>query len=111
MRRIGVLMPESEDNPESRARVAAFQARIKELGWTPGRNLQIDYRWGMGNVEKARAAAADLLKLTPDLVLAVASPAAGAMQQTSRAIQSCSWPSANRLLRGSLRASPIPATT
>ena len=41
-------MPESEDKPESQARAVAFERRLQELGWMPGRNLQIDYRWGMG---------------------------------------------------------------
>ena len=86
MRRIGVVMPESEDNPESQARIVAFERRLQELGWKLGRNLQIDYRWGMGEVEKARATTADLLKLTPNVLVAVASPATAAMQQTTRTI-------------------------
>src|SRR6266436_912189 len=85
-RRIGVLMPESEDKPESQARAVAFERRLQELGLIPGRNLQIDYRWGMGEVEKARAATADLLKLTPSVLIAVASPATAAMQRTTRTI-------------------------
>ncbi len=63
-------MPESEDKPESQARAVAFERRLQELGLIPGRNLQIDYRWGMGEVEKARAATADLLKLTPSVLIA-----------------------------------------
>jgi putative tryptophan/tyrosine transport system substrate-binding protein len=86
VRRIGVLMPESEDEPESQARAVAFERRLQELGWIPGRNLQIDYRWGMGEVEKARAATADLLKLTPSMLIAVASPATAAMQRTTRTV-------------------------
>jgi putative ABC transport system substrate-binding protein len=86
VRRIGVLMPESEDRPESQARVVAFERRLQELGWTPGRNLLIDYRWGMGEVEKARTATADLLKLTPNVLVAVASPAAAAMRRTTATI-------------------------
>src|SRR5690242_17350289 len=86
VRRIGVLMPESENNPESQARVVAFERGLQELGWKLGRNLQIDYRWGMGEVEKARAATAALLKLTPNVLVAVASPAATAMQRTTRTI-------------------------
>jgi putative ABC transport system substrate-binding protein len=86
VRRIGVLMPESEDNPESQARAVAFERRMQELGWKPGRNLQIDYRWDMGNVEKARTATADLLKLTTDVLLSVASPATAAMQRTTSTI-------------------------
>src|SRR5260370_40048712 len=85
-RRIAVLMPEGEGKPESQARAVAFERRRQELGWMPGRNLQIDYRWGMGEVEKARAATADLLKLTPSVLIAVASPATAAMQRTTHTI-------------------------
>jgi putative ABC transport system substrate-binding protein len=84
--RIGVLMPESERNPESKARVAAFERRLQELGWNLGRNLQIDYRWNIGDIEKARAATADLLKSMPDALIPVASPATAAMQQMTRTI-------------------------
>ena len=86
MRRIGVIMPEFENHPESQSRKAALQRRLQELGWTVGRNLQIDYRWGMGDLERTRAATADLLSLAPDVVLAVASPAVATVQKASRTI-------------------------
>jgi len=86
VRRIGVLMPESEGTPESQARVAAFHARLQELGWTPGRNLQIDYRWAMGDIERTRTAAADLVNSAPDALLAVATPSLVAIQKATRTI-------------------------
>jgi putative ABC transport system substrate-binding protein len=86
LRRIGVLMPESEGTPESQARVAAFEARLRELGWTLGRNLQIDYRWAMGDLERTRAAAADLVKSTPDVLLAVATSSLAALQRQTSTI-------------------------
>jgi hypothetical protein len=46
MRRIGVLVPYVADDPEAQARMAAFQQGLAELGWTDGRNLRIDTRWG-----------------------------------------------------------------
>jgi putative ABC transport system substrate-binding protein len=86
VRRIGVLMPESEGTPESQARVAAFHARLQELGWTPGHNLQIDYRWAMGDIERTRTAAADLVSSAPDALVAVATPSLMAIQKATRTI-------------------------
>ena len=48
MRRIGVLMPLAADDPEAQARLAAFLQALKELGWSDGRNVRIDYRWAGG---------------------------------------------------------------
>jgi len=86
MRRIGVLMPESEGDPESQARVAMFHGRLQELGWTVGRNLRIDYRWAIGDLERTRVDAAELLRLAPDVILAVASPALATVQKATRTI-------------------------
>ena len=55
MRRIGVLMPFARDNPETQARITAFVQGLQKLGWTEGRNLQIEYRWGTGDLQKAAA--------------------------------------------------------
>ena len=52
MRRIGVLMPFAKDNPEGQARNAAFLQELQKLGWTEGRNLQIEYRWDTGDLRK-----------------------------------------------------------
>jgi putative tryptophan/tyrosine transport system substrate-binding protein len=61
MRRIGVLMNTSDSDPESQIRIAAFQQGMEKLGWTVGRNVQIDYRWGLGDVERTRAAAEEIM--------------------------------------------------
>src|SRR5215467_11948844 len=70
VRRIGVLHSLAEDDPESVARRAAFEQAIKELGWTIGGNLRIDYRW-TGNTgndpELIRKFAAELVALAPDV--------------------------------------------
>jgi putative ABC transport system substrate-binding protein len=71
MRRIGVFMPGTADDPESQANNAAFLQALGELGWIVGRNARIDYRWGAGDVERYRAVAADLVSLAPDAVLAL----------------------------------------
>jgi putative ABC transport system substrate-binding protein len=86
IRRIGVLMPESEGSADSQARVAVFETTLKQLGWMPGRSIQIDYRWAMGNADKMRALAAELVDSAPDALVAVATPSLVAMQKATRTI-------------------------
>jgi len=86
MRRIGVLGVTAADDPQSSRRAMALEQTLEKLGWTIGRNLQVDYRWGASNNERARAAAAELLKLAPDLILATSRPAVRAVQQTAAPI-------------------------
>ena len=52
MRRIGVLMSTGERDPETQLRVGAFREGLQKLGWAEGHNLQIDYRWGAGSIER-----------------------------------------------------------
>jgi ABC-type uncharacterized transport system substrate-binding protein len=70
MQRIGVLMTLAESDPETQARRAAFLQALQELGWSEGRNLQIDYRWGVGDPDRHRKNAAELVALAPDVILA-----------------------------------------
>src|SRR5262244_3989557 len=81
MRRIGVLMNLTADDPEASARVTALAQGLQQLGWTVGRNLQIDYRWGAGDADRSRRYAAELVALAPDVILAVGSTAVAALQQ------------------------------
>ena len=53
IRRVGVLMPYGKDNPEVQPRIAAFIDELQQLGWIDGRNLQIEYRWGTSDLQKA----------------------------------------------------------
>jgi putative tryptophan/tyrosine transport system substrate-binding protein len=71
MRRIGLLIQFAESDPNGQARVAAFREGLQKLGWRIGDNLRIDYHWGTSNDERARAAAAELLKkMAPDVIFA-----------------------------------------
>jgi putative tryptophan/tyrosine transport system substrate-binding protein len=70
VRRIGVLMASTLDDPESRARIAAFQQSLQQLGWIDGRNVSIDTRWATTNPDDIRRHAAELAALTPDVILA-----------------------------------------
>ena len=86
VRRIGVLMNLAADDPEAPARIAAFAQGLADLGWSIGRNLRIDYRWGAGDAERIRREAAELLAAAPDVVLASGNPSAAALQQATRSV-------------------------
>jgi putative ABC transport system substrate-binding protein len=86
MRRIGVFMPLSADDPEAQARKTAFLQALQALGWTVGRNLQLDYRWGEGNTERYRAYASELAAFGPEVVLAVGTSTVSALQRASRTV-------------------------
>jgi putative ABC transport system substrate-binding protein len=82
MRRIGVLMILAADDPESSPRVAALTQGLQQLGWTSGRNAQIEYRWGADSGH-ARTLAAELVALAPDVILTVGVPALVAVKQVA----------------------------
>jgi putative tryptophan/tyrosine transport system substrate-binding protein len=86
MRRIGVLMALAADVPQSPVRVASFAQELQQLGWTIGRNVRIDYRWGAGNADNARKYAAELAALSPDVILANGSPSIMALQSATRTV-------------------------
>src|SRR5215510_7594844 len=86
VRRIGVLMNSTADDAVSQGRLTAFVQGLQELGWTVGRNLQIDYRWGAGKVERYRTFAAELVALTPDILLTAGAPAVEALQRATRTV-------------------------
>jgi putative tryptophan/tyrosine transport system substrate-binding protein len=86
MRRIGVLMSSAVDDPQDPARLGAFAQGLQELGWTIGRNLRIDYRWGASSPDNTRKYAAELAALAPDVMLASGTIALAAVQQISHTI-------------------------
>src|SRR6516164_2770956 len=85
MRRIGVLMGFADD-AEGQARVKGLQQGLQELGWIEGRNVRIDYRWTGGDMTRIRAYAAELVKLSPDVIVAHTPPVIAAMRQASSSI-------------------------
>jgi putative tryptophan/tyrosine transport system substrate-binding protein len=85
VRRVGVLIPFRED-AETQVLVAAFRQRFQELGWTEGRNVQLDYRYTDGNPERTRSASAELVALAPDAILAYANPAVASLMQVTHTI-------------------------
>ena len=82
VRRLGVLMNLAADDPEGQARIAAFHQGLQEWGWTLGRNARVDVRWGAVDAESSRLYAKEVVGLAPDVILASASAAMGALQTT-----------------------------
>src|SRR6516165_3616257 len=85
VRRIGVLMPFTSDDPESQARLMAFAQGLQQLGWAVGRNVRIETRWGAGDADRYRKYAVELVALAPDVILANGS-ALGPLQQATRTV-------------------------
>ena len=74
VRRVGVLMYTTPDEPESQARITALAQGLQEAGWAVGRNLRIDVRWASGDLTRLRKDAADLVALRPDVIVAGVGP-------------------------------------
>src|SRR5262245_23344246 len=85
-RRIGVLMSLDENDPNPETYFYAFLPALAELGWTDGRNVRTDVRWGGGDAVRLRAVAEELVGLQPDIILAIATPATAALQRETRTI-------------------------
>jgi putative tryptophan/tyrosine transport system substrate-binding protein len=86
LRRIGVLIQVAEGDPQARIEVATFVRGLHELGWSEGRNLRIDTRWGGGDADRIRKYAAELVALAPEVVLAPGGTVVGALQQASHTV-------------------------
>ena len=86
VRRVGVLLNLAADDPEAPARVTAFAQGLGELGWTVGRNVMIDYRWGGGDTERIRKHAAELVALAPQVIVANSSHAVAVLLQATRTV-------------------------
>jgi len=86
VRRIGVVVNVAVDDPEAQASVAAFKQTMQQLGWSEGRNLQIDFRGAAGDPEKMQAIAKELVALNPHLILTRSTPVTAAFLRQSRTI-------------------------
>jgi putative ABC transport system substrate-binding protein len=83
VRRIGVLMNVAAADPEGQAQVAAFLQALQQLGWSEGRNVRIDIRWGENDVERDRRYAAELLAFAPDVILASGTLSVAALRRVT----------------------------
>src|SRR4029077_14107543 len=81
LRVVGVLLAMAPDDPEAQLRVQAFEAGLRELGWTEGRNLRLEYRWAADDAALLRKQATELVGLAPDLILATSTPVLAALRQ------------------------------
>src|SRR5262245_32672538 len=86
VRRIGALMTQTADDPEGQARLLASAQGLQESGWTIGRNMRIDTRWGAGDAERYRRYAAELVALAPDVILVNGPAALAQLQQATRSL-------------------------
>jgi putative tryptophan/tyrosine transport system substrate-binding protein len=86
MRRVGMLMNLAKNDLEAQRLVTVFRNKLEKLGWTDGRNLQIDDRWTGGDVGRIRELAKELVELSPDVVVGYATPSVVALQQETRFI-------------------------
>ena len=86
VRRIGVLMNLAADDPEAKTYIGTFLQQLQELGWNVGRNVQIDYRWTAGDASLIRNFAAELIALTPEVILTVGGSYVGPLQQATHSI-------------------------
>jgi putative ABC transport system substrate-binding protein len=78
VRRIGVLMGLDENNPVEKTYLSAFTQALADLGWTDGRNVRIDLRWGASDANRIRALARELVGLQPDIIMTDSTPATAA---------------------------------
>jgi ABC-type uncharacterized transport system substrate-binding protein len=86
MRRVGVLMPYSANDPQAQNRNAAFLQGLQQLGWTVGQNVQIDYRWSSGNEDETRKYAAELVTLAPDVIFVSGSAGVEPLRRATRTV-------------------------
>ena len=86
VRLIGVLMSLAAQDPQGQARIAAFMHALQQLGWTDGRNVQVETRWASGNAEEIHKNAAELVALAPDVILASGGSVTGHLVQMTRTV-------------------------
>src|SRR6478609_2145944 len=86
IRRIGVLQGQSAEDPESKARRTAFEQALQQLGWTPGRNVRIDYRFSGGDPATSRKQAGELVALAPDVIVSTGSFSTGNLLRVTHTV-------------------------
>jgi len=86
LRRIGVLMALDESEPEGKAQLLGFTQGLSELGWTVGTNLQMEIRWGAGDVNRIGIFAKELVAMRPDVILSQGTPVTAALRQETQTI-------------------------
>ena len=75
IRRVGMLIGGNESDPVYNVRLPAFTQALAGFGWTDGRNVRMDFRWGRGDINRIRALAQELVGLQPDVLVTGTTPA------------------------------------
>jgi putative ABC transport system substrate-binding protein len=86
VRRIWVLIPRDESDPEAKRRVSVFTQALADLGWADGRNVRMDVGWAGADINQIRAFAQQLVSLQPDIIVTGGTPATVAVQRETRTI-------------------------
>jgi putative ABC transport system substrate-binding protein len=86
VQRIGVLVSGDKNDPVEEARVSALTQALADLGWTDGRNMRMDLRWGGDDINRMRALAPELVGRQPDIIVSGGTPATAALQRETRTI-------------------------
>jgi putative tryptophan/tyrosine transport system substrate-binding protein len=86
MRQVGVLMGIAESDPAQQSFVSTFTQALQDLGWHPGRNIRIDYRWGAGDADKIQSFAREFVEQKPDLIVGHTTPVVAALKQQTGTI-------------------------
>src|SRR5436190_19506978 len=87
VRRLAVLMSVEESDPEAKAQLSGFTQALAQLGWTEGRNLRMEVRWGgSSDVNRARSLAKELVALKPDVILSQGTPVTAALHRETQTI-------------------------
>src|SRR6516162_5837146 len=100
VRRIGVLMPYDENDPLMKTGFSALTQALASFGWTDGRNVRMDVRWGGGDINRIRALAQALVGLQPDIIVAVGGVPTAALQRETRTIPIVFWNVADPVASG-----------
>ena len=85
VRRIGVLMPGDENDPTQKPLLSSFTQALAGLGWTEGRNLRMDLRWGGDDTNRIQAVAQELVRVQPDIILTAGVPPTDAVRRETMA--------------------------
>jgi putative ABC transport system substrate-binding protein len=86
LRRIAVLMPFDQNDPVAKTYVSAFTQALADLGWTDGRNVRMELRWGSDDINRIRPLAQEFVGLQPDIIVTNSTPATVALQRETRTI-------------------------
>jgi putative ABC transport system substrate-binding protein len=86
MRRVSMLLGLSEKDPEAKTRLKAFLLGMRDLGWIEGRNVQVEYRFAGSNLESINKHVAELIRLSPDVIVANSTPVLAALRAATSTI-------------------------